>query len=71
MSEAIRDAIKELGSQQNLAKVCGVSQNSISKWLKGKTKPRLEKAIAIDVATNGKAGAVKEFYPNSAIEIKY
>lgn len=35
MNQAISRAIDELGSQEKLAKSCGVSQNAVSLWLKG------------------------------------
>lgn len=35
MNQAISCAIDKLGSQEKLAKACGVSQNAVSLWLKG------------------------------------
>ena len=51
MSNAIREAIKNAGSQQKLAALCGVSQNAISKWLNG-GRVSLENALKIEKATN-------------------
>lgn len=59
----IEKAIAYLGTQTHLAKACGVSQNSVSKWLTGKSNVSLEMALKIEKATKGtvKAG---EFNPD-------
>lgn len=56
MNELVKLAIDELGSQQNLAKACGVSQNAVSKWLNG-SSISLENALKIEKATGGKIRA--------------
>lgn len=56
MKNPIREAIKCLGSQQELAKVCGVSQNAISKWVNG-SRVSLENALKIEQATDSKVKA--------------
>lgn len=57
MNDLIKQAIDALGSQQKLAEACGVSQNSVHKWLSGKMKISLENALKIEKATNGKLKA--------------
>lgn len=64
MSNAIKKAIGILGTQQNLAAICGVSQNAVSKWLNG-SKVSLEKALIIEKATNSQVKA-EEFNPSYA-----
>ena len=54
-------AIAELGSQSNLAKACGVSQNAVHKWANG-GRVSLEKALVIEKVTNGKVKA-EDFNP--------
>ena len=48
MNEAIKKAIRTLGSQRNLASACGVSQNAVSKWLNG-GRVSLETALKIEI----------------------
>lgn len=53
MNQAIFRAIDKLGSQEKLAKACGVSQNAVSLWLKGGGISAVS-AKRIEDATNGK-----------------
>ena len=48
----IERAISIFGTQQSMAKACGVSQVTIHKWLIG-TKVRPENALSIQKATKG------------------
>lgn len=57
-------AIKELGGQIEVAKVCGVSQNAVSKWSRGQ-KVSLENALKIEKATGNKVKA-EDFDPQYA-----
>jgi len=51
--EHIRRAVKILGSQVELAEACGVRQSHVSNWIcRDKTIP-LERALAIEIATDG------------------
>ena len=52
MNTIIRQAIDQLGSQEALAKACGVSQAAVSKWARG-GKVSAESAVAIHRATHG------------------
>lgn len=53
MNKAIVRAIDELGTQVKLAKACGVSQQSVNKWLKGGGISAVS-AKKIEDATQGK-----------------
>lgn len=66
MNNPVEKAIKVLGTQNNLASVCGVSQNAVSKWLKGYNRVTLEKALIIEKATNKEVKA-EDFNPDYAI----
>lgn len=57
MRKAVKKAIEFFGSQQALAKVCGISQNAVSKWLNGGGSVSLENALKIEKATQGKVKA--------------
>lgn len=51
----INQAVHLLGSQENLAFACKVSQQTVSKWVSNRVKRlRYEHAVAIDKATGGK-----------------
>ncbi|GKX54072.1 antirepressor [Leminorella grimontii] len=52
-NKAIGLAIEIVGSQQKLAKACGVKQPSVWAWLHGKKKVSAENAKRIEIATNG------------------
>ncbi|WP_273839972.1 transcriptional regulator [Providencia rettgeri] len=58
MCEAIKIAIKIMGTQKDLAEACGVSQQAVHKWLNGKSKvhPKLVMLIV-----NLTKGAVKAY----------
>ena len=56
MNKAIEKAISGIGSQQILAKECGVSQQTVSLWLNG-GKMDVKYIPAIIKATEGKVGA--------------
>ncbi len=56
MNKAIEKAISGIGSQQILAKECGVSQQTVSLWLKG-GKMDVKYIPAIIKATEGKVRA--------------
>ncbi|HFD6683187.1 TPA: transcriptional regulator [Providencia alcalifaciens] len=58
MCEAIKTAIKIMGTQKDLAEACGVSQQAVHKWANGKSRvhPRLVKLIV-----NLTNGAVKAY----------
>lgn len=64
MENPMQKAIKEIGSQVKVAQACGVSQNAVSKWLKG-ANVSLENALKIERATNGKVKA-EHFNPRYA-----
>lgn len=52
MNPVIKKAIEIAGTQEKLAKMCGVSQPAVHLWLKGgKVSP--EKVMRIVNATNG------------------
>lgn len=51
MNQALRNAMKIVGSGAKLAKLCGVSQPQVFKWL-NKRIPA-ERVILIEKATNG------------------
>ena len=64
---AIRRVIDEVKGQVNLARLLNehgyqTSQGTISKWLNGTQKPRMEIAIALEDITNGavKASEVRK-----------
>lgn len=57
MNHLIKQAIDELSSQERLAKACGVSQNTVHKWLHFKIGVSLENALKIEKATKGKVKA--------------
>lgn len=63
MNHLIKQAIDELSSQELLAKACGVSQNTVHKWLHNKMRVSLENALKIEKATNSKVRA-EMFNPN-------
>nr|DAY23691.1 MAG TPA: Putative antitoxin of bacterial toxin-antitoxin system, YdaS/YdaT [Caudoviricetes sp.] len=52
MNKAIEKAVSSIGSQQILAKECGVSQQTVSLWLNG-AKMDVKYIPAIIKATNG------------------
>lgn len=56
MNKAIEKAISGIGSQQILAKECGVSQQTVSLWLNG-GKMDVKYIPAIIKATEGKVRA--------------
>lgn len=56
MNKAIEKAISGIGSQQILAKACGVSQQTVSLWLNG-GKMDVKYIPAIIKATEGKVRA--------------
>nr|DAD65879.1 MAG TPA: Putative antitoxin of bacterial toxin-antitoxin system, YdaS/YdaT [Siphoviridae sp. ctDEW4] len=56
MNKAIEKAISGIGSQQILAKQCGVSQQTVSLWLNG-GKMDVKYIPAIIKATEGKVRA--------------
>ncbi|XKM12689.1 helix-turn-helix domain-containing protein [Orbaceae bacterium ac157xtp] len=51
--EALKKAIKKAGSQREFARICGVSQAAVSKWLNGISKIGEDKAILAEQALNG------------------
>lgn len=53
-SNAILKAKQLFKTQEEMAKACGVSQNSVFNWLKGNTKPTGKNARLIEIATGGK-----------------
>ncbi len=54
MNIHIKKAIDILGSQTALARACGVKQGHISNWLRRDKKIKLENALKIERATNGR-----------------
>ncbi|HAT1528801.1 TPA: helix-turn-helix domain-containing protein [Morganella morganii] len=56
MCEAIKTAIKIMGTQKDLAVACGVSQQAVHKWVNGKSRvhPKL-----VNLIVNLTNGAVK------------
>jgi DNA-binding transcriptional regulator YdaS (Cro superfamily) len=54
MNEHIAKAIEILGSQTALAEACGVKQSHVWNWLNRDKVIRLENALLVERATNGK-----------------
>jgi DNA-binding transcriptional regulator YdaS (Cro superfamily) len=52
--DAILKAKQLFKTQEEMAKACGVSQNSVFNWLKGNTKPTGKSARLIEIATGGR-----------------
>jgi len=50
-TEAIRQAVKIVGSQSELARICGVSQPAVWKWLQTAKRVPAEQVLAIETAT--------------------
>ncbi|MBU2789707.1 helix-turn-helix domain-containing protein [Acidithiobacillus caldus] len=46
-------ALQIAGSQRALAKLAGVSQPAVHKWVKGLSSPGLKASVQIERATNG------------------
>lgn len=47
-SEKLKELMKIKGlNQSELSELCGVSQNSISRWLSGKAEPSISNTIAV------------------------
>lgn len=57
MNEVISRAITIVGSQTKLARLTGVSQAAVSKWLKNKMKVKESRVPLIVEATKGKIKA--------------
>jgi len=57
MNTSVQEAIRLAGSQQALAKACGLSQAAVSKWARG-GKISAENAINIERATSGRVSAL-------------
>jgi DNA-binding transcriptional regulator YdaS (Cro superfamily) len=51
--EPLKKAITTVGGQRELARICGVSQVAVSKWLNGVSKIGEDKAILLEQALNG------------------
>lgn len=71
--ESLKKAIKIAGGQRSLAKICGVSQPAVNKWLKGKSKIGEDKAMLTELALNG-AVTCEELRPDvnwSVLRNKY
>lgn len=51
--EPLKKAIITAGGQRELARLCGVSQAAVSKWLNGISKIGEDKAILLEQALNG------------------
>lgn len=54
IKELLQEAVTEAGSQKNLAKVLGISQQGVSYILNHAIDVPAEVAVAIDRFTNGK-----------------
>ena len=52
-SELVAEAIRICGSQETLAKRCGVTQAAVSLWLRAASRISAERALAIEAATDG------------------
>jgi len=57
--QLITQAIRALGTQEALAAELGVSQGTISKWLRGVTQPSLVHALALERLTSGQVRAAE------------
>lgn len=55
----IEKAIEKAGGQVSLAEKVGVSQASVSNWLRGTKRIRLEHALAVEAVTGGRVRAVE------------
>lgn len=53
MCEAIKTAIKIMGTQKDLANACGVSQQAVHKWANGKSRVHPKLVSLIVSLTNG------------------
>lgn len=53
MNYSVKSAITVVGTQRELARLCGVAQQTVSDWLRGKVNPSPRKAVAIEHATEG------------------
>lgn len=51
--DPLKKAINMVGGQRELARICGVSQAAVSKWLNGISKIGEDKAILLEQALNG------------------
>ncbi len=59
MNTNIEKAIKFFGTQDEMAKACGVSQAAVHKWAVGKSKPSALSAKKIERATSGCVAAAE------------
>ncbi|CAI1180423.1 Uncharacterized protein conserved in bacteria, prophage-related [Serratia proteamaculans] len=57
INPVIKAAIAIAGSQEKLAKACGVSQSAVQKWLHSKAKVAPQNVEALVEATGGKVRA--------------
>lgn len=53
MNESIKKAIELKGNQRELAAACGVSQYTVSLWLRGKRKPTSTHVARLCAASGG------------------
>ena len=58
MNEQIKKSINVVGSQSHLARLCGVSQGAVGKWLNG-GEYSAKYAWRIEQTTQGKVTAVE------------
>lgn len=77
--DTIHDAIRLAGTQKNLAEICGVTQQAISKWIHGKSRPaaasvsRIYRKLGVDLrwlhpevfARKKTGGPYDEFRPST------
>ena len=49
--EALSDAVERAGSQSALARICGVSQTSVWKWLQSSKRIPAEYVLRVEAAT--------------------
>ena len=61
--EALREAIKIVGSNQKLSESVGVSYKTILDWTSGRSGISIPNALKIEKATNGKI-KVKDLLPD-------
>ena len=53
ISQAVSRAVQAAGNQADLASLLGVSQQSVSAWLQGRSRVPADKAILIERVTKG------------------
>lgn len=51
MFDALEAAIGKLGSQAELARLCGLSPTAVWKWVRGKSPLPAEHVLAVEAAT--------------------